>query len=148
VKASLSQNGQRVIGLAGHEPGDDTDDEIVCPYHWSSGIHPLNCDIVWPKELDDPKVLAVARIPEDEQKHNCHDEDHEEEEVQGRPPHRPPHPSPYIELDTPEYAGVIEEKRIIEKLMAQGGIRLAAILNYLFAEPEARKNGLWVSQAL
>jgi len=39
-----------------------------------------------------------------------------------------------LELDTPEYAGVIEKRMLLEKLLAQGGIRLAGILNYLFAD--------------
>jgi len=40
------------------------------------------------------------------------------------------------QLDTPEYAGVIEERMILEKLLAQGGVRLAGVLNYLFAKDE------------
>jgi hypothetical protein len=39
-----------------------------------------------------------------------------------------------LELDTPEYAGTIERKLIIEKLLAQGGLRLAGILNYVFGQ--------------
>ena len=39
-----------------------------------------------------------------------------------------------LELDTPEYAGVIEKRMILEKLLAQGGVRLAGVLNYLFAD--------------
>ena len=41
------------------------------------------------------------------------------------------------ELDTDEYAGVIGQRMIVEKLLAQGGVRLAGILNYVFANPEA-----------
>ena len=40
----------------------------------------------------------------------------------------------HLELDTPEYAGVIEKRMLLEKLLAQGGIRLAGVLNYLFAD--------------
>jgi type IV secretory pathway TrbD component len=36
-------------------------------------------------------------------------------------------------LDTPKYAGQIRRKRIVEKQLAMGGIRTAAILNGLFA---------------
>ena len=36
------------------------------------------------------------------------------------------------ELDTAEYAEEIGQRMIIEKLLAQGGIRLAGILNYVF----------------
>ena len=42
----------------------------------------------------------------------------------------------YLELDTEEYAGRIREEWIVEKQLAMGGIRLAAILNYLFAGDE------------
>ncbi|KAF7321873.1 hypothetical protein MKEN_00709300 [Mycena kentingensis (nom. inval.)] len=43
---------------------------------------------------------------------------------------------PYLELDTPNYSGVIARDWVVEKLLAQAGIRLAGILNYLFAEYE------------
>ncbi|THH07556.1 hypothetical protein EW145_g3298 [Phellinidium pouzarii] len=39
----------------------------------------------------------------------------------------------YLELDTPEYAGRIKDDWLVEQLLAMGGIRLAATLNYLFA---------------
>jgi hypothetical protein len=39
-------------GKQGVEIGPDTD--VVCPYHWAKPIHALNCDVVWPKELDEP----------------------------------------------------------------------------------------------
>ena len=41
------------------------------------------------------------------------------------------------ELDTPEYAGTIMKDMIIERVLAQGGIRLAKLLNYLFADESA-----------
>lgn len=77
-----------------------TDDNIICPYAWAQPMHQLNCEIIWPLELDDP-------------------------EREG-----------YLELDTPEYTGKIREEWIVEKQLAMGGIRLAAILNYLFARDE------------
>lgn len=46
---------------------------------------------------------------------------------------------PAIELDTPQYAGKIRRKRIVEKLLAKGGIRTAAILNGLFAVEATRE---------
>jgi hypothetical protein len=58
---------------------------------------------VWPPELDNP-------------------------ETHGRAPRRE-----YLELDTPKYTGRIEKEWIVEKLLAQGGVRLAGILNYIFA---------------
>ena len=39
-----------------------------------------------------------------------------------------------IILYTPEYAGMIKDRGLVEKLLTQGGIRLAAILNWIFAE--------------
>lgn len=47
-------------------------------------------------------------------------------------------PHPAIELDTPEYAGKIRKQRIVERLLAQGGIRTAAILNGLFADDDVK----------
>ncbi|KAG8710368.1 hypothetical protein FRC09_000171, partial [Ceratobasidium sp. 395] len=41
-----------------------------------------------------------------------------------------------IELDTPEYAGRIRRDKVIEKLMALGGLRLAAVLNELLGSEE------------
>ena len=38
----------------------------------------------------------------------------------------------YIELDTPEYSGKIARDWVIEKLLMQGGVRLAGILNTIF----------------
>jgi hypothetical protein len=48
-------------------------------------------------------------------------------------------PHKYLELDTPEYAGVVSKQFLLEKLMAQAGVRLAGILNYLFADIEEDK---------
>lgn len=42
---------------------------------------------------------------------------------------------PAIELDTPEYAGRIEEEMLVGKLLAMGGIRMAAVLNTIFGDP-------------
>lgn len=49
------------------------------------------------------------------------------------PPHSP-EPPPIIELDTPQYAGKIRKDRVIEKLIAQAAIRMAATLNELFMD--------------
>jgi len=58
---------------------------------------------VWPPELDNP-------------------------ETEGRAPRRE-----YLELDTPKYSGEIEKEWIVEKLLVQAGVRLAGILNHIFA---------------
>ena len=49
-----------------------------------------------------------------------------------------------LELDTPEYAGVIKQSMLLEKLLAQGGIRLAGLLNYLFADESIATKGPFV----
>lgn len=104
--------------ITGKEPFSlETDDDVICPFAWAEPIHALNCDIVWPPALDEPPYSHAAL-----------------DDVGGR---RPPSPHPqYLELDTPEYAGVIADQWILEKLLAQGGIRLAGMLNYLFADSE------------
>ena len=83
------------------------DGEVVCPYFWSQPLSALNCDIVWPKQLT--------------LKESGGNESSLEETAE-------------LELDTPDYAGVIEKRMLLEKLLAQGGVRLAGVLNYLFAD--------------
>jgi len=56
------------------------------------------------------------------------------------PPHSP-EPQPIIELDTPQYAGKIRKDRVIEKLIAQAAIRMAAVLNGLFLDEGAEFEG-------
>ncbi|KEP50031.1 S1/P1 nuclease [Rhizoctonia solani 123E] len=96
-------------------PFEDPTDVPVCPYHWAAPIHTLNCDFIWPANLTSP--------------------------------HDPNHPGPtpakdLIELDTPEYAGRIRKDKVIEKLMALGGLRLAGVLNELLgSEEELKKYG-------
>ena len=46
-----------------------------------------------------------------------------------------------VEVDTDEYSGEIERQLILEKLLAQGGLRLAGILNYVFGS----KKGLYLA---
>ncbi|KAE9407052.1 phospholipase C/P1 nuclease [Gymnopus androsaceus JB14] len=89
-----------------------TDDSTVCPHFWAQPIHAMNCDFIWPKALDEPPYGHL----------------------QSYDSIKPRSKSPYLELDTPAYSGYISENRILEKLMAQAGIRLAGILNWLFAD--------------
>ncbi|PPR01985.1 hypothetical protein CVT24_011112 [Panaeolus cyanescens] len=103
------------------------DGPVVCPYHWSKPAHQLNCDIVWPKSL------ALQSYSKDDvmaDHHHDHDfdlgEDSDEVIAKALQDGLP-------QLDTPEYAGAIAKQMIVEKLLAQGGIRLAFILNYIFA---------------
>ncbi|KAJ3781219.1 S1/P1 nuclease [Lentinula aff. detonsa] len=95
-----------------------TDDSTVCPHFWAEPIHAMNCDFIWPKALDEPPYSHLRSFGSDS----------DSEYLTPRPK------SPLLELDTPQYSGYIAENRILEKLMAQGGIRLAGILNWLFAD--------------
>jgi hypothetical protein len=93
-----------------------TDDSIVCPHFWAQPIHAMNCDFIWPAAFDEPPYSNLRMF----------------DSIVGSVR---PHPkSPYFELDTPEYSGYISKNRILERLMAQSGIRLAGILNWLFAD--------------
>ncbi|KAG8895452.1 hypothetical protein FRB99_000595 [Tulasnella sp. 403] len=58
----------------------------------------------------------------------------------------PPRPV-YLELDTPQYAGKIKDQKILEKLLAMGGVRLAAVLNELF-DPSPEGTGRTTSQVM
>lgn len=49
-------------------------------------------------------------------------------------------PNDLLELDTPEYVGKIKKEFIVERMLAMGGIRLAAILNYLYADVEMARD--------
>jgi len=83
-------------------------EDLVCPFHWSKPLHKLNCDVIWPSSLDEDSLLPLVARPR-------------------------PH---YVELDTAEYSGAIKSSRLLEKLLAMGGIRLAAVLNGLYADEE------------
>jgi len=104
------------------------DGPVVCPYFWATPIHKLNCDIIWPPALDELLVNARFRAGFDSHFHEHGVDEEAEDEVDD-----PSFDRPLLNLDNPEYAGVIEKQMIVEKLLAQGGIRLAGLLNYLFA---------------
>ena len=97
----------------GSGPPSTSDSDTLCPYAWGAPVHALNCGVVWPKELDNPEFATYA------------DEDDASASV--------PRKGKYLELDTPAYSGKIESDWVIEKLLAQGGVRLAGILNAIFA---------------
>ncbi|KAG9125431.1 hypothetical protein FRC07_007625 [Ceratobasidium sp. 392] len=115
----LSKSAQSIFARktqASSPPFEDPTDVPVCPYHWAAPIHQLNCDFIWPANLTSP-----------------HDPEHP-----GRTPAKD-----LIELDTPEYAGRIRRDKVIEKLMAVGGLRLAAVLNELLGSEEDKlKHGV------
>lgn len=92
----------------------------ACPLHWSAPIHQLNCDVVFPPELDRPDpsgrhVLTTLA-----------------QSLFGWFGLESLAEPPLLELDTPAYAGKIREHKVVEKLLAMGGVRLAAILNDMF----------------
>lgn len=117
--------------LTATSPGDETDDETMCPYYWAQPIHTLNCDVVWPKELDEPPYNNGTAPHSTSHSHASCDHEHEDDSSVSSPA-----PSPYLELDTPSYSGRISDEWIIERLMAQAGIRLAGILNWIFMDLE------------
>jgi len=110
------------------------DDLPVCPYHWAEPIHnSLNC----PKTASDvgvwPKHLAFPKSDHHFYAEGSHNEGEDEVDELGRrqrprtPPRNPQ--DPYVELDTPEYTGAIQKAKIVEKMLAMAGVRLAAVLN-------------------
>lgn len=52
-----------------------------------------------------------------------------------QPPYDEPN-GPLLQLDTDAYAGKIAKEWVVEKLLSMAGLRLASILNQIFAQPE------------
>lgn len=105
----------------GGGPPLTSDSDTLCPYAWGAPIHHLNCDVVWPPQLDNPEFASFNEEEEGEEEHCT---------ACGRvtAPRRK-----YLELDTPQYSGRIERDWVVEKLLMQAGVRLAGILNVIFA---------------
>lgn len=119
----------------------DPDGPLICPYAWSRPIHTLNCDYIWPAGIH---LTEEAEGSDDEHVHDHADDlltellDEEIAQDGSFYPPRTPH-SPheeYPDLDVPSYMDPLEQGMVVEKLMAQGGLRLAGILNWLFADWE------------
>lgn len=136
---------QTILSLFSRNVADETDDDMVCPYAWAKPINELNCDFIFPKALDKPpynrahsSFEATAGIQPVHPAYMPHRYDSIETSTKGAT-------EPYLELDTPEYAGKIRKDLVVEKLLAQAGIRLAGVLNWLFAdlEDEEAKDALW-----
>ncbi|KAI6037608.1 S1/P1 nuclease [Pisolithus marmoratus] len=127
-----------LFGSKSEDGGLGVDDELLCPYHWAQSIHSLNCEIVWPAELDQPLHHRIVYGEDDRHGHFSEETsfvDMDDFESSAR------RKNSYLELDTPQYAGRIRDEWIVEKLLAQGGIRLAAVLNWLFTEPTGAGSG-------
>ncbi|KAH9959449.1 phospholipase C/P1 nuclease domain-containing protein [Russula dissimulans] len=112
-------------------PPATSDSDTLCPYEWASPIYALNCEIVWPAGLDNPEFSTHDDFTAADDNDELCGEDADGIAC-GRAPRRQ-----YLELDTPEYSGKIAQDWIVEKLLAQGGWRLAGILNSIFSPGSA-----------
>jgi len=127
--------------------GPEWDDDVLCPYSWAKSIHQLNCDVVWPKELDEPPYNSFSQSLSSNVS-TASQPDHSDFSSFSEDATSPAESSEllrgvYLELDTPEYTGVIHKGWVVEKLMAMAGIRLALVLNWLFADvDDIRAGGL------
>lgn len=140
--------------FGGRDVAAGTDDDTLCPYAWAKPIEEMNCDFIWHKAFDEPPYDKVPLSPSTSGSHDhshSHPESPEAElNLVDSSGHYSAGPEAanddLLELDIPEYAGKIRREWIVEKLLAQGGIRLAGVLNWLFADDEeVRQRGLWVS---
>ncbi|KAG8216350.1 phospholipase C/P1 nuclease domain-containing protein [Butyriboletus roseoflavus] len=124
--------------------GLGVDDDTLCPYAWAKPIHQLNCQVVFPKELDEAPFNRLSsrafNSPASDHSHahsdqgcGCGDVSEDAYDVLMSLTRKK---SPYLELYTSDYAGLIKEQWIVEKLLTQAGIRLAAVLNWIFADLE------------
>ena len=137
---------QTILSMMKPKMGVDivSDGPDVCPYYWAQSIHPLNCEVVWPVEADDARFDTRLSSTS----HDCSTQDDESDDVRDdwQPPlsYKALLQAPPIHL-SPEYSTVIRERMIVEKLLAQGGIRLAGILNYIFApKDDEYSQGLYI----
>ena len=133
---------QTVISMLNPKMGVEIipDGPILCPYYWAQPIHQLNCDIAWPVEVDD------TRFDKDFTSNECNMPDDGTDDLDSdlQPFSSQESKGDLIQLDSPEYSGVIAKRMIIERLLAQGGIRLAGILNYIFAPKYDDRQGLFI----
>lgn len=139
---SLFSSGKNV-GEGEGKDGLGVDDDKLCPYAWAQLIHQLNCEIVFPKALDEvsppipsSRVFHPGSGHEDE--HSCcgdedtfGDQDPSDASGSSALTRKKGH---YLELYTADYAGRIKQEWIVEKLLTQAGVRLAAVLNWIFVE--------------
>jgi hypothetical protein len=143
---------QTVMSLFKTDVAAETDDDTMCPYAWAKPTNELNCDFIFPKAIDQPPYNQQHFYLESENSpawaHLSPESEVDLVDPKGhyRAGSKGSGSGPYLELDTPEYAGKIRNEFIVEKLLAQGGIRLAGVLNLLFADLEESEahGGLWV----
>ncbi|CAO1624313.1 unnamed protein product [Sympodiomycopsis kandeliae] len=107
----------------------DETDLPICPLTWSKPMHPLVCQYAFAEpvahhnvtQLDDDTVDAERR------------------RRRGRRPQRPPNdphkePEQLPELEVDEYYGRIKDDKVLQRQLAMGGVRLAAVLNSLLLD--------------
>lgn len=144
---------QTVLSLFKRDVAAETDSDVVCPYAWARPINQLNCDFIVPKALDEPPYNQQSLEFDSRSQWPDSAELLPESEVnlvqsEGRyhAGSTASNDGPYLELDTAEYAGKIRDEFVVEQLLAQGGVRLAGVLNWLFASLEENEEpeGLWV----
>lgn len=142
---------QAVMNMfSGRDVARETDDDTLCPYAWAKPIEEMNCEFVWHKALDEPPYDEVHLHHSTSSLHDHpHSHSHPETpelEVDSFEVDPEAAKSDLLELDIPEYGGKIRREWIVEKLLMQGGIRLAGVLNWILADSEeVRQRGLWVS---
>ena len=148
---------QAVMNMfSGINVASETDDDTLCPYAWAKPIEEMNCEFVWHKAFDEPPYdkihLSGSTSSAHDHSHSHTHPETPESEVNLFDSSGYYQAGPEVvnsglpELDIPEYAGKIRGEWIVEKLLAQGGIRLAGVLNWLFADDEeVRQRGLWIS---
>jgi len=120
---SYEQSPQQEVMMAS-TPSNTSDVTIVdvpaCPMHWARSIHALNCPGpfsptgIWPKHLAFPNP---SHQPSDEKARGVVNDSRDSGDEK------------FVELDTPKYAGAIRGAKIVEKMLAMAGVRLAAVLN-------------------
>ncbi|KAI9065606.1 phospholipase C/P1 nuclease [Trametes sanguinea] len=126
------------------------------PVAWARDVHALNCDAelpIWPHGLDAPgeheggegDVRGWHAVPYDVVESGDESlmgrvaaaEQRETEEAmgvhEGEAARTPRHPE-LLELDSPEYAGKLANRWVVERLLAMGGVRLAGVLTDILAD--------------
>ncbi|OSD08727.1 phospholipase C/P1 nuclease [Trametes coccinea BRFM310] len=158
LQALLDFNFSAALGLttpAGTEKR--WDDARMCPYAWARDVHALNCDAelpIWPHGLDAPgehegeesEVRGWHAVPYDVVEYGDESlmggvvdvKQRETEEAmglseEGEDARTPRHPE-LLELDSPEYAGKLANRWVVERLLAMGGVRLAGVLTDILAD--------------
>lgn len=122
----------------------DETDLPICPMAWGKPMHGLVCKYAFAEPVAHHNLSSTISAKDDDDGDDDDDNDDVDAERRRRrrrrrpatppsPPSTPPHqPTPDLpELDSEEYFGRINDDHVIQKQLAMGGIRLAAVLNSL-----------------